>query len=221
MAALNISIVGLEGSSKTTSIKTIVDVFNKHGLDINTTKEPGGSPTANRIRHLILNDAGDDDLTPQAELLLFFASRMQTRNSVVKKKLDSGVSILSDRCWWCSYAYQAYNVFSDSEMRTFKFLKDQWEEGGYKYDAVLFMDVDPEVGLIRAKGRGELDRIEKKTMDFFERAREGYLYLASTESGVTTIDANGTQDEVQTLVEGWAESLVEMYKHKKTNYRKS
>lgn len=208
MKPLNLTIVGLEGASKSTSIETIKSVFREYGLALNLTKEPGGSPTADRIRNLIKEDVGGDELTPEPELLLFFASRMQTRESVVKKSLDAGESIISDRSWWCSYAYQAYKVMGDDLLDVFMYLKSRWENGGFKYDAVLFLDVDPLTGLKRASERGELDRIEKKDLYFFERAREGYIKLASDEPSATTIDANGTEKEVQEKVRAWAEQLV-------------
>jgi len=205
---INFSICGLEGSSKSTSIKTINSVFEKYGYPLEKTREPGGTATADRIRNLIKEDVGGDELTSEAELLLFFASRMQTKDIVVRKNLINGVSNCSDRSWWCSFAYQAFDVMSNDLLDAFYFMKNRWENGGFKYDAVLFLDVDPALGLVRAKGRGELDRIERKDLLFFERARRGYLHLASVESNVTTICANGSEEDVQEKVRLWAENLI-------------
>jgi len=201
---LFISVEGLEGASKSTSIATIASVFKEHNEPLALTREPGGTPLADELRSSIKRE-WDEVVDSNTEVLLMFASRHQSYINVIFPMLDEGENVLSDRCWWSSFAYQAYK--RDVDENLFRQLKESFVDRR-PFDAVLFLDVTPEVGIVRAKGRGELDRFEKKEIEFFKRAQKGYRHLALTEKNVTTVNADGGFDEIQTQVRAWAESLI-------------
>lgn len=199
---------GLEGASKSTSIATIQDVFREHNVNLTLTREPGGTPMAEELRRVIKSTWKTESVDLITELLIMFAARNQLYNNVIRPALQTS-SVLSDRGWWSTYAYQLNGRSADGSLRVlFHKILDQ-VIAAQRYDSVLFLDVDPEVGMKRARSRGELDRFEIEQIDFFHRARQGYLELANTQPNVTIIDANGTREDVQYKVRQWA--LTQVY----------
>lgn len=172
-----ISLEGGEGAGKTSALAAIRDLLHARGFEVVVTREPGGTPLAERIRELLLN-AKDEPLAPETELLLMFASRAQHVRDVVRPALQRGAFVLSDRFTDSSYAYQGDG----------RGLDKAWIEAlerravGLKPGLTLLLDLDVREGRARTAGRDLWpDRIESEQDDFFERVREGFRKRAAIE----------------------------------------
>ncbi len=169
-----ISIEGTEGAGKSTSLKYIKTFLQQKGVDFIITREPGGTPIAEKIRELLL-DKANKALCDDAELLLVFAARAQHLNELIIPALESGQWVISDRFTDASYAYQgagrglAWEKIAQLE---------QWVQGSLRPDATLLLDIPVELGMQRVRSRGQTDRFEEEQMSFFKRIREAYLKLA-------------------------------------------
>ncbi|ART79351.1 dTMP kinase [Oceanisphaera avium] len=203
-----IVIEGLEGAGKSTVHAHVVAWLQARGISVVSTREPGGTPLAERMRHLI-KEVHDEPLTVEAELLLMYAARVQLVRNRIEPALAADCWVVGDRHDWSSLAYQGGGRGIDSDLiRQIK----RAVLGDFAPDLILYLDLDPVVGLARAQIRGELDRIEQEQLSFFERTREVYLSLAKQEPKCRIIDAS--QDEttvkesVLTALETWFVSLA-------------
>ena len=154
-----IVIEGLEGAGKSTAMQTVVDTLESLGVnDIVFTREPGGTPLAEKLRHLIKHET-EELVTDKAELLMLYAARIQLVENVIKPALAAGKIVLGDRHDMSSQAYQGGGrQFDQTLMANLK----NMVLGDFEPDFVLYLDIDPAEGLARARGRGELDRIEQQ-----------------------------------------------------------
>lgn len=201
-----ISVEGLDGASKGTSIATLCGVLERSRIEHVVFREPGGTPLAESIR-LIHKSIVEEYVSPKTETLLLFAARTQSYANLVLPALEQGKVVILDRCWWSTYAYQ---IFQNLDESLFWFLQNEIELLA-PVEQVLLLDVPPSVGLVRAGKRGELDRIELKELSFFERARQGYQTLATQYSNIThTINSDRHIETVQSDVTVWAKNLVEI-----------
>ena len=181
-----IVIEGLEGAGKTTAKEAIIEVLKRLDIhDILLTREPGGTPLAEKLRDLIKSET-EEMITPKAELLMLYAARIQLVDNVIQPALKAGKWVIGDRHDLSSQAYQGGGRQLDS--RLLASLKKQIL-GDFKPDLTLYLDISPEVGLARARGRGELDRIEKQNMAFFDRTRAHYLALVKQDPNAVVIKA--------------------------------
>ncbi|RYU67372.1 dTMP kinase [Aliivibrio finisterrensis] len=189
-----IVIEGLEGAGKSTAIKNVLATLAKHGIENPvTTREPGGTPLAEKMRELVKQGHPDEPLTDMAELLLLYAARAQLVGNVIKPALAKGEWVVGDRHDLSSQAYQGGGRgFDRNLMKTMR----ETVLGDFKPDLTIYMDIDPKLGLQRASARGELDRIEQMKLDFFERSRERYLEFANSDESIITIDAGQDLDTV-------------------------
>lgn len=194
MKANFIVIEGLEGAGKSTAIKTVLKTLNEAGIhDIVNTREPGGTPLAEKMRALVKDEHEGEELQDMTELLLLYAARVQLVENVIKPALAKGQWVVGDRHDMSSQAYQGGGRQIDASL-----MKNLRETtlGDFKPALTLYMDIDPKIGLERARGRGELDRIEKMDISFFERTRERYLDIAKHDPSVVVINAEQTIDKV-------------------------
>ena len=190
-----IVIEGLEGAGKTSAIQTVVDTLKQQGItDLAFTREPGGTPLAEKLRELIKQGIEGEKVTDKAELLMLYAARVQLVENVIKPALAQGKWVIGDRHDLSSQAYQGGGRGIDKALM--KSLRDT-VLADFKPDLTLYLDLDPAVGLARARARGELDRIEKESMDFLYRTRERYQALAKEDASIITIDASQDIDKVQ------------------------
>lgn len=189
-----IVIEGLEGAGKTTARDAVVSELQRHGInDIVFTREPGGTPLAEKLRELIKQGINDEPITDQAELLMLYAARVQLVENVIKPALARGAWVVGDRHDLSSQAYQGGGRGMDSDlMRNLK----QAVLGDFSPDLTLYLDVTPEIGLQRARARGALDRIEQESLNFFIRTRDRYLALAAADNRIKTVDATQSLEEV-------------------------
>ncbi|MCG9786338.1 dTMP kinase [Vibrio mediterranei] len=190
-----IVIEGLEGAGKSTAISTLRAELDAAGIkDIVNTREPGGTVLAEKMRALVKEEHEGEPLQDRAELLLMYASRIQLVETVIKPALAKGAWVIGDRHDMSSQAYQGGGREIDQTvMSSLKHIAI----GEFKPDFTLYLDIDPRLGLERARGRGELDRIEKMDISFFERTRERYLEMTNNDESVAIIDASQKIEDVQ------------------------
>lgn len=188
-------IEGLEGAGKTSAIQTVVETLKQQGItNLAFTREPGGTPLAEKLRELIKQGIEGEKVTDKAELLMLYAARVQLIENVIKPALADGKWVIGDRHDLSSQAYQGGGRGLDKNLMLS--LRNT-VLGDFRPDLTLYLDLDPVIGLARARARGELDRIEKESMDFFYRTRERYQSLAKEDASIITIDASQTIDKVQ------------------------
>ena len=169
-----ITLEGGEGVGKTTNLVFIENYLKLHGIPVVVTREPGGTVLAEKIRHLLL-DKESEDISENAELLMVFAARAQHIKHVIEPTLASGNWILCDRFTDATYAYQGGG--RNMKNSTITWLENL-VQGSLKPDLTLLLDAPVEIGLERAKSRGNLDRFESEKIHFFEQVRRAYLLQA-------------------------------------------
>ncbi|WP_440683514.1 dTMP kinase [Cysteiniphilum halobium] len=190
-----IAIEGLEGAGKSTAIEFIRETLAQRSIEVVFTREPGGTFLAEKIRKLLITPYKEETLCPEAELLLMYATRMQHLEKLIKPILNSGKWVVSDRFNWSSLAYQGGG--RELGFDKVKQLNDLLL-GSFHPSLTIYLDIDPEIGLQRAKSRNALDRIEQEKIDFFNRAREVFLRLVKENPQTSVvIDANNTIEQVQ------------------------
>ncbi len=189
-----ITVEGGEGVGKTTNMAYVRHWLSDRGIDFVATREPGGTPVAEKIRALLL-DHHAEAVDPVAELLLIFAARAQHIASVIEPALARGTWVLCDRFTDATFAYQGGG--RQLGLDRVAVLED-FVQGSLRPDLTLILDVAPEIGLQRASERGKLDRFEMEQVTFFERVRETYLALAQRDGErYAVVDASRPLDDVQ------------------------
>ncbi len=205
MSAKFIVIEGLEGAGKSTAVSHVESWLRQQGISqIEKTREPGGTPLAERMR-AIVKEIHDEPLTIQAELLLMYAARVQLVETRIKPALRQGTWVIGDRHDLSSLAYQGGGRGIDEQLiRQIK----QAVLGDFGPDLTLYLDIDPAIGLARARARGELDRIELEQQAFFERTRMRYLELARRDPRIHIIDASQNEAQVGQAIRRVLESAL-------------
>lgn len=194
MNAKFIVIEGLEGAGKTTARDCVVAQLREQGItDIVFTREPGGTPLAEKLRDLIKQGLEGEKITDKAELLMLYAARVQLVETVIKPALARGAWVVGDRHDLSSQAYQGGGRGIDQQLM--QTLRDA-VLGDFRPHLTLYLDVTPEIGLQRARARGELDRIEQESLNFFIRTRQRYQELAASDDSIKTIDASQPLEQV-------------------------
>ncbi|BCX82272.1 dTMP kinase [Methylomarinovum caldicuralii] len=163
-----ITLEGGEGVGKTTNLAFIRDFLQQQGIEVVVTREPGGVPVAETLRTLVLETQG---LAAEAELLLIFAGRVQHLRDLIEPALASGRWVVCDRFVDASYAYQGGGRGLDWERIEYL---ERWLVSRQP-DLTLLLDAPVEVGLARARARGDTNRFEEETVGFLERVRQAYL----------------------------------------------
>ncbi|MDD3296848.1 MAG: dTMP kinase [Candidatus Omnitrophica bacterium] len=201
--ALFVTVEGLEGSGKSSLIKTLEGLIKSRKLSCKIYREPGTTRVGEKIRKILL-DKNNSEISPHTELLLYLAARTQLIEEKLKKDINIYDVIICDRFFDSTLVYQGYALG----------LGKAAERGvdifslGFVPDITFFLDVDPKLGLSRLKGR---DRIESRPLSFHNRLREGYLQLAKINSSrIKIINARASLGEVSTaarkLLEGYLEN---------------
>jgi len=200
-----ITLEGGEGAGKTTALAHVERWLRGQGLELVVTREPGGTPLAERIRELLL-DRGNSAMVADCELLLMFAARAQHLAEQIEPALARGAWVLCDRYTDATYAYQGGGRGLD--VARIAVLED-WVQGGRRPDLTLLLDLPVEQGLARAGQRSAADRFESEHQAFFERVRAAYRARAAAEPGrFRLIDASRSEAEVAgALIAALAEAL--------------
>ena len=187
-----IVVEGLEGAGKSSVIGLIVQALKDAGKRVEQTREPGGTPMAEAIRECVKHD-WDETVSEETELLLMYAARVQLLTNKIFPSLDAGAWVVGDRHDLSSQAYQGGGRgVSETTMAAISDIALK----GFKPDLTLYLDVEPAVGLERARGRRELDRIEQAGLTFFERTRAKYLSLAEQDESIVVISAMQPMEKV-------------------------
>ncbi len=196
-----ITFEGIEGSGKTTQIRHVLEFLKQRGKDCIVTREPGGTVTGQKIRAILL-DPESSGIDPSTELLLYVADRAEHVNKVVRPALSSGKTVLCDRYYDATIAYQGYARGLDMDLlkKMHKLILND-----LKPDITFLLDLPPTAGLSRAwkqieegERAGIETRFEKEAIAFHEKVREGYLELARQEPGrFVVVDAMKDEDDVR------------------------
>jgi len=186
-----VSFEGIEGCGKTTQITLLSEYLKKHSIAHTITREPGGTAVGEGIRKILLNSE-TIRLTAASELLLFYASRSQNIQEKIKPALERNEIVICDRYYHASMAYQGYGrgIPLDFIRKLTDLVCDP-----YRPDLTFLLDIEPEVGLARARARNHRrieneGRFEAEDLEFYNRVREGYLELASEDERIQLLYAD-------------------------------
>ncbi|MGR1215770.1 dTMP kinase [Metapseudomonas otitidis] len=206
MNGLFITLEGPEGAGKSTNRDFIASRLRERGVEVLLTREPGGTPLAERIRELLLAPS-DESMAVDTELLLMFAARAQHLDRVIRPALEAGQVVLCDRFTDATYAYQGggrgVSMARIAELERFV-------QGSLRPDLTLVFDLPVEVGLQRAAARGRLDRFEQEDRSFFDAVRQTYLERAAqAPERYRVIDAAKPLADVQRYLDALLPELLE------------
>ncbi len=199
-----ITLEGTEGVGKSTNLSFIEERLKQKGVDVVVTREPGGTPLAEELREILLANR-EEPFDATAELLVIFAARAQHLNQVILPALSKGQWVLSDRFTDATYAYQGFG--RGLSLEHISLLESLVQQSVYP-DATFILDIDVELGLLRATKRAELDRFENEKIEFFQKVRAGYAERAAANpSRYHVVDAGKTLPEVQVQISGLVDTL--------------
>ena len=192
-----VSFEGIEGCGKTTQIALLSEYLKQHAMAHTITREPGGTAVGEGIRKILLTSE-TIHLTAASELLLFYASRSQNIQEKIKPALDRNEMVICDRYYHASMAYQGYGrgIPLDFIHKITNLVCDR-----YRPDMTFLLDIEPEVGLQRARARNHArpeneGRFEGEDLDFYNKVRDGYLELASADERIQLIYADRPMEAV-------------------------
>ena len=185
-----ISFEGIDGAGKSTHIQAVADWFRTRGADVQLSREPGGTPLAETLRDIVLNQP----MGSLTELLLMFAGRRDHVETVIRPALAAGKTLLCDRFTDASFAYQGGG--RGLPLSVLDPLAD-WVQEGTEPELTLWFDLPPAQAAARRAGAREADRIEQQDLNFFERVRAAYAARAAkAPQRIVRIDASGSVEQV-------------------------
>jgi dTMP kinase len=202
---LLISFEGCEGCGKTTQADILSERLSTKGYKVIRVREPGGTKTGEMIRGILQHDASGEDIEPETEVLLFAASRAQMVKRVVNPALAAGEVVISDRFIDSAVAYQGYGRKMGAGLIE---SVNALAIGGTMPDVSFLIDVAVQVGMERMRDRniavgGQVDRIERETIAFHDRVRQGYLEIAAKNARRFVL-LDGTLPKEETAAAVWA-----------------
>lgn len=193
-SGLFITVEGVEGAGKSTQLSLILEYLKAAGIEVISTREPGGTPFAESVRELLLANR-DEKVDQITEMLLMFAARSQHLAGLIKPAIAEGKWVVCDRFTDATYAYQGggrelgFDLVAQLE---------QLVQGDFRPDRTIYLDLPVEMGMQRVVARGEKDRFEQEQIEFFERVRNAYLQLIDANPDrYTLIDASQSLQAVQ------------------------
>lgn len=203
-----VTLEGSDGAGKTSNVSFIAECLREYGFRILTTREPGGTPVAEQLRHLVLHEHMTDD----AELLIFAAARADHIATVIKPAMAEGTVVLSDRFHDSTIAYQGWGRKLLSKVHEL----DKFVRQGFEPDHTLFFDIPFEECLNRLSKRSDKqDRIDQEAIDFKKRVWEGYQNcFNSNRHRMVRIDALNDPEHVREQLRRWVhEKFTPKYEH--------
>jgi len=205
MSGFFISFEGVEGCGKSTQLALLHAWIQQRGLPVLQTREPGGVPIAEEIREILLNPAHTAMAAP-TELLLYAAARAQHVHERVRPALAAGTHVLCDRYADSTFAYQGAGRKLEPEVLD---TLHHIATGGLWPHLTFVLDLPAAEGLARTRSRGRADRIERETLAFHERVRQGFLTLAAREPGrIVVLDATPEPEAIAPQVQAHVEALL-------------
>jgi dTMP kinase len=201
-----IAFEGGEGAGKSTQVRRLQEWLTEEGLVARSTFEPGATPSGGRIRAILL-DPASAGLSPRSEALLYAADRAQHVHDVLRPALDAGEVVITDRFVDSSLAYQgAGRTIPMDDVRSIS----RWATQGLQPDLTVLLDLPPEVGLARARGRSAADRLESESLDFHLRVRRTFTALAEAEPDrYLVLDARRSPDELAAAIRTRVRDLLQ------------
>lgn len=200
--SLFITFEGPDGSGKSTQIQLLADFLRRRGHEVLCTREPGGTTIGDQIRQ-VLHDVTNTEMAARAEILLYSASRAQLVEQVILPQLAKGGVVLCDRYADSTYAYQGYGRQLDLDILR---LITRFATQELRPNLTIYLDVDVAEGLRRkmaanASGEGEFNRMDRLTVEFYQRVRAGYLEMAHNEpERWLIIDASAPVEETHAVI---------------------
>ncbi|MEK8033982.1 dTMP kinase [Ideonella sp. DXS29W] len=189
-----ITFEGIDGAGKSTHIEAVADALRAQGEQLLLTREPGGTPLAEKLRELFLHEPMD----ALSEALLVFAARRDHLVTRIEPALAAGLTVLCDRFTDATFAYQGAGRGFDLQVLA---TLEQWVQQGVQPDLTLWFDVPPAVAAQRRAASREPDRLEREAEAFFERVRSGYAARAAADPGrVRRINADADMASVREAV---------------------
>jgi len=202
-----ITIEGAEGVGKTSSLEAIQAFLQNRGIDVRTTREPGGTTLGEAVRSWIL-DGDHDDLSAEVEALLMFAARAEHLDKVIRPAIESGVWIVCDRFSDATLAYQGGGRGAKPDF--LRYLLEQVQDG-LNPDLTILLDAPVEIGMARIAERPH-DHFEREALGFFKRVRQAYLDLAAEyPERIQIVDASASQAEVLSSIENTLQSFCRRF----------
>jgi len=201
-----ITFEGGEGSGKSTHIERLVTRLRQEGNRVLVAREPGGTEVGEQIRHILQYSKQSAGMVPETELLLFCASRAQLVREVIQPALNDGRVVICDRFFDSTTVYQGVgrkiNPHAVAAINNFAV-------GANLPDLTLVIDLDPRIGLERARGRELFDRMESQSLEFHDRVRQGYLDLSKREARrVKMIDGSQAIDAIEKQIWDLVKSVL-------------
>lgn len=201
-----ITVEGIEGTGKSTNIEYLTGLIEDAGFEVVRSREPGGTPMAEKIRQLLL-DHGQEPVSSVAELLLFFAARSLHLENTIIPALSAGKWVVCDRFTDASRAYQGSG--RGLEMDRIERLAE-WVQAGLEPDLTILLDAPAEIGMERTRQRGNGDRMDNEELAFYQRVRSGYLTLAEMHpERFAIVDASQALPDVQASIATSITSLLD------------
>jgi dTMP kinase len=190
-----ITLEGMDGAGKSTHIPNIIAALKARGIEVVSTREPGGTRLGEQLRALLLHDT----MHPETETLLMFAARREHIAEVIEPALKRGSYVLSDRFTDATYAYQCGGKgVANTKIKQL----EKWVQGSLQPDLTLLFDVPVEISLTRLSAAREPDKFEREDAKFFEKLRQAYLMRAQENpTRFRIINANQALEKVKLLVE--------------------
>ena len=203
MKAKFITLEGIEGSGKTSSLKSITDLLDKKNISYIVTREPGGSSIGKELRAILLDP--DTEISPEVELMLMLSDRKDHVEKIILPNLEKGNWVVSDRFMDSSIAYQGGGRQLDKKLIIS--LTDYLNLP--QPDLTLLFDLPVEISLSRVKARGELDRFEKEELEFHKRIRNTYLDLAKNNSNrIKIIDSS---EKIESMLNNVKQAIEKLF----------
>lgn len=196
-----ITLEGMDGAGKSTHIPDIIKLLESKGIDVISTREPGGTALGEQLRTLLLNEP----MHPETETLLMFAARREHITQIIEPALARGAWVLSDRFTDATYAYQSggRGVLANKVIEL-----EAWVHGSLQPDLTLLFDVPVEVSVARLASARTPDKFERESAEFFSKIRNAYLERATKNPNrFYTINSNQALDEVKVEVKNIISTL--------------
>jgi dTMP kinase len=192
-----IAFEGGEGAGKSTQVRRLQEWLTNEGLVARATFEPGATPSGAGIRQIVL-DRTHTGISSRSEALLYAADRAQHVHDVLRPALDAGEVVITDRFVDSSLAYQgAGRTIPLDDVR----MLSRWATEGLRPDLTILLDLPPEVGLARARGRALADRLESESLDFHQRVRQTFVALAEADPDrYLVVDARQSTEEIAAII---------------------
>lgn len=202
-----ITFEGPDGAGKTTARYWLGDYLKEKGVEAIQTREPGGTPVAERLREVLLSPT-DEPFTPLTELMIVGAARAQHLSQVIRPHMARGVHVLCDRFADSTYAYQGHA----RGLKDYVQKIDELVLEGFEPDQTLYFDADFDVRMSRLRGRsGKSDRLDNEIEEFYHKVAAGYEQrFKENPHRMYRIDANGCVETIQDQLRVWADRYFEI-----------